>query len=187
MCRNISKNLSILYKAKNKLDRSSLHTLYCSMILSYLTYACEIWGNTYESRLTKIINIQKRAVRIVDKVNYRDHSEPIFHKFKLLKFVDLVKWKTLTIMYQANNYMLPDNIQNIFNKNCNVHHHFTRSKNKENFEVKTCRTKTRSFVISIVGVKLWNDLPAHFHSFHSFMAFKRGLKNKYVEDYISII
>ena len=67
----------ILYKAKNKLDMSSLH----SMILHYLTYACEIWGNTYESRLTQIINIQKRAVRIVDTVNYGDHSEPIFHKF----------------------------------------------------------------------------------------------------------
>ena len=39
VCRNISKNVSILYKAKNKLDRSSLHTLYCSMILPY---ACEI-------------------------------------------------------------------------------------------------------------------------------------------------
>ena len=83
--------------------------------------------------------------------------------------------------------MLPDYIQNIFNKNCNVHHHFTRSKNKEHFEVKTCRTKTRCFIISIVGVKLWNDLPANFRSFHSFMAFKRSLKYKYVEDYISII
>ena len=39
VCRNISKNVSILYKAKNKLDRSSLHTLYCSMIFA-LSYIC---------------------------------------------------------------------------------------------------------------------------------------------------
>ena len=135
MCVEIyQKKYPYCIKLEIKLDRSSLHTLYCSMILPYLTYVCDIWGNTYESRLTKIINIQKRAVRIVDKLNYRDHSEPIFHKFKLLKCVDLVKWKTLTIMYQANNSMLPDNIQNIFNKNCNVHHHFIRSKNKENLK-----------------------------------------------------
>ena len=70
MCVEIyQKNYPYCIKLKNKLDRSSLHTLYCSMILPYLTYACEIWGNTYESRLTQIINIQKRAVRIVDKVN----------------------------------------------------------------------------------------------------------------------
>ena len=32
-----------------------------------------------------------------------------------------------------------------------------------------------------------SNLPANFHSFHSSMAFKRSLKYKYVEDYISII
>ena len=31
----------------NILNQKSLFTLYCSLVLPYLYYACEIWGNTY--------------------------------------------------------------------------------------------------------------------------------------------
>ena len=84
-------------------------------------------------------------------------------------------------MYQANNSMLPDNIQNIFNKNCNAHHHFTKWKLVER--------KQGLLLLVFLVLKLWNDFPANFHSFQSLMAFKRSPKYKYmyVEDYISII
>ena len=39
----------------------------------------------------------------------------------------------------------------------------TRSCTKGNFEVKLCRTKTRSMAISVKGVKLWNDLKIEYH------------------------
>ena len=88
-------------------------------------------------------------------------------------------------MYQANNSRLPDNIQNIFNNNFNVHHQFTRSQNKENFEVKTCRTKTRSFVIILFLVLNCGMIYLLFFP-RPLIAFKRSLKYKYVEDYKSI-
>lgn len=48
--KNLSKNISILYRVKHILTSHSMYTLYCTLILPYLNYACEIWGNTFETR-----------------------------------------------------------------------------------------------------------------------------------------
>jgi len=50
VCRNVSKNMSVLYRVKHILNNDCLKSLYCTMTLPYLNYACEIWGNTFETR-----------------------------------------------------------------------------------------------------------------------------------------
>ena len=59
--------MSMLYKVKHILNSNSLYTLYCSLLLPYFSYACEIWGNTYTSRIENLIMMQKKAIRVVDK------------------------------------------------------------------------------------------------------------------------
>ena len=49
--RKISRSMAIISRVKDVLNLKALYTLYCSLILPYLNYACEIWGNTYTSRL----------------------------------------------------------------------------------------------------------------------------------------
>ena len=51
VCRNMSKHMSVLYRVKHILNNDCLKSLYCTLILLYLNYACEIWGNTFETRL----------------------------------------------------------------------------------------------------------------------------------------
>ena len=46
------------------------------MILPYLNYACDIWNNTFEMRLTNLIVLQKQGMRLVDEGNYKENSEP---------------------------------------------------------------------------------------------------------------
>ena len=40
--------------------------------------------------LNRITLLQKRAIRILHSAAYRDHTSPLFHRYKVLKFVDLV-------------------------------------------------------------------------------------------------
>ncbi len=42
----MSKIIAIFYKAKKVLNKQSLYTPYCSLLLPYITYCVEIWGNT---------------------------------------------------------------------------------------------------------------------------------------------
>ena len=75
--KKISKNIGLLYRAKNNFESKELCILYNSLVLPYLQYAVVIWGHTYTSRLTKIIKLQKRAIIIVGKSSYYSHSTTI--------------------------------------------------------------------------------------------------------------
>jgi len=120
-------------------------------------------------------------------VNYREHTEPIFYKYKCLKFLDIVNLKTLIVIYQAERNMLPVNLQELFIKTRNFHKYNTRSSTKGNFNLKFCRTKTRYMAISVRGVKMWNDLNVDFHNIKTLISFKNNVKKLYINRYNTII
>ena len=56
----VSKCLAIMYKAKALLDKNALLTIYNTLFLPYLTYCCEIWANTYKTKLQGLFIKQKK-------------------------------------------------------------------------------------------------------------------------------
>ena len=56
----VSKSIAVLCKTKDVLDIQVLRTLYQSLDEPYMSYCCEIWGNTYPSRLRKLSLLQKK-------------------------------------------------------------------------------------------------------------------------------
>ena len=91
----ISKNIAIIYKAKQFFENSFvLRTLYCSLILPYLMYCMEIWGNTYKYNLKGIVLLQKRAIRIISGANRLAHTNKLFYDLKLLKLNDMVEYQS---------------------------------------------------------------------------------------------
>jgi len=59
----------------------------------------------YKSQLHTLILSQKKAIRNVAKVSYLDHNNPLFVQYKCLKFVDIVKLKTLIIKLKITCYL----------------------------------------------------------------------------------
>ena len=53
--RNLSRVVSIIYRAGHILGTENLLTLYYSLFLPILSYGCEIWGITYTSSLPYIV------------------------------------------------------------------------------------------------------------------------------------
>ena len=176
----LSKNIAILYKVKYKLSCEVLRSLYCTLILPYLTYCVEIWGNTYKSNLISIEKLQKRAIRIISGVSFLEHTSPLFKNFKLLKFFDLVHFQTYLIMYKAFHFELPINLQNMFIIDKSIYYD-TRS--KFNFKLRYVRTKLKSMCVSVLGVKLWNALDDKVKSIQKFFLFKKTVKNDYFIKY----
>ena len=58
----IAKNIGLMYRAKQFLDKESLLALYDSHIHSYLNYANLAWGSTYPTNLKKLRSQQKHAI-----------------------------------------------------------------------------------------------------------------------------
>lgn len=177
----VTRSLSIMYRVKDFITRTALTTLYSSFVLPYLSYAIEVWGNTYRSNLKRLVILQKRCIRLLCGKSKWFESSVLFRELKLLKLFDLVKMKTLLFMFRAYNKQLPYNLQKLFalgNNNCNV---ITRQQNC--FRVCYSRTTLRQHSIGYVGPRLWNALPVEVISCSSLSMFKRSLKNRFIKSY----
>ena len=148
--------------------------MYCTLVLPYLDYCCEIWGNTYKSNLKKFSLLQKKAVRNVCESNYLSHTQPLFRMLNCLKFEDFVHLKTAVFMYKAFNDLLPSNIQKMFVRSIAIHDYATRQ--QHNLYVQQVNTTLRKNSISIVGTKIWNKLEVVIKTKPSVMSFKNALK-----------
>ncbi len=58
ICHKMSKKLSVMHRVNWLLNKSALYMIYCTLVLSYISYCCEIWGNTYENRIQHLSIIQ---------------------------------------------------------------------------------------------------------------------------------
>ena len=57
----MSKNLSVMHRVKWLLNNSALYMIYCTLVLSYISYCCEIWGNTYKTRVQPLYIYHTKA------------------------------------------------------------------------------------------------------------------------------
>ena len=91
-------------------------TFYITLIVPYLTYCVEVWGNACKTYTQSIFILQKRAIRIISRKRYRDPTNPLFLQLKLLKFNELVDYSILQVMFKAHRKTLPINNQKRFEK-----------------------------------------------------------------------
>lgn len=178
----VSKNIAVLYKTRHVLDCQALHTLYNSLVEPHMSYCCEIWGNTYQSRLRKLFMLQKKAIRIIYNLNYHDHTSVFFHLSNMLKFHDLVKYKTMIILYKANNHSLNGRVQALFEPTAAIHIHDTRQ--SKLFYVKKTNTTLRLLSITVKGIKTWNNLPNKLTQLPSLTQFKKAIKLSLLSTYL---
>ena len=153
----VAKNIAIMNRVKHCLISSALYSLYCTLILPYLNYCCEIWGNTYKSRIHPLYIMQKRAIRICGNSDYRAHTRPIFYQFKTLCLPDMVTFNSMVFMYKVFNNSLPNNLLVYFKKVNDCHEHNTR-KNNVNFKIRFSRTTMKATSLCMKAPKLWNEL-----------------------------
>ena len=80
----MSKSVAILKLLKHTFPTSALKTIYHSLIYPYFNYCNLIWGSAASTHLESLTLIQKKCIRIISKVGYYDHTEPLFNEQKIL-------------------------------------------------------------------------------------------------------
>ena len=152
----LSRGIGLVAKARKLLNYDALITLYYSFIYPYLCYCNHVWGSTYVSNLQKLIILQKRIIRMIMGAKPRDHTEPMFLKLGLLKFVDINKYMIAVFMHRNHIAKTPDVFIDYFKKIQDVHHYATRScSGLYAMQVKTDLGKTS---ISYIGPIIWNKI-----------------------------
>ncbi|KAL9967850.1 hypothetical protein ACROYT_G026148, partial [Oculina patagonica] len=170
----ISKSIGIIFRSSFYLSTPSLRMLYNAVILPYLNYCNLVWGSTYKTNLQRIVILQKRVIRMVNKSYYKAHTEPIFKKLNLLKFQDIHLMLLGQFMFSFKNAILPQKFENIFTINNQIHCYNTRHANS--FRLPLCRTNIRQFSVFFQGPKFFNSLPPEISGSSSLASFKRKLK-----------
>ena len=74
--KKIAKCISVMKRSSHILNQSALLILYNSLVMSHLNYCLEIWGNCYKTNLLPLVNLQKKAVRIIYEAPWQDETNP---------------------------------------------------------------------------------------------------------------
>ena len=83
----VSRGAGILKNRRSCVNNDTALDLYYSFIYPYFTYCVYVWGKTYTCNLDCIITLEKRVIRILAGVHPLTHTEPMFSRLKILKFL----------------------------------------------------------------------------------------------------
>jgi hypothetical protein len=107
-------------QVKHLSPKSSLRTLYFSMVLSHFSYGLFAWGNANKSALHRSIILQKRALRTINNAKYNSHTDPLFKSSNILKLNDLYEHQVILFMFDYLSNKLPISFANTFVLNRNM-------------------------------------------------------------------
>ena len=114
-------------------------------------------------------------VRIINNSRYDSHTNLIFKNLRILRFHDICKLQIGQFMFLYENNMLPENFENMFKLNKEVHNYDTRSASE--FRIEIPRTILRQFSIKYMGPFFYNSLPEfNVRKSTSIRSFTRNVK-----------
>ena len=97
MSEKISRIICILKKPQLVELKNILLRIYNTLIVPHINYCLLAWGN----KSGKILQLQKKAFRVVSCSRYISHMEPLFKFYDILQLNDIYKCKLLTLYYDT--------------------------------------------------------------------------------------
>ena len=125
------------------IDRSSL---------PILDYGCLVWDHCTVTHCTRILKLQKRAVRIVLQADIMTPSEFMIRELNWLPFFKRVTYHKCVFMYKSLNNIAQDYQTERFMKVSETHNRQLRS--ADNDLLKVPKSRTKYYNNSFSGAKL---------------------------------
>ena len=155
----LSRGIGLLAKARYYLTPNLLRTLYYAIFDSYLRYKCQIWSQQKSQNITDILDLQQKALRIMNFKSKFTSWKPLFKKLNILTFPDMVRSEHCLLVLRKINQILPTNLMNNFLFTENQHNHNTRTTN--NWNLTFPQVNTTSYGLNSVTYKIakdWNSI-----------------------------
>ena len=87
LCNKVAKGIGIIRKVRHILNRKTLVNLYYTFIFPYLSYYNIVWGRAANVHLSRIFLLQKKILRCIFNVGYREHTAPLFMESKIMTII----------------------------------------------------------------------------------------------------
>jgi hypothetical protein len=180
--KKIMKASSIISRIHHFTNLNALKLIYYALVYPYLIYGNLIWGSTYKTRIQKLMNIQKKIIRLMTFKSYSEHSETIFKNLKILNIYQVNDFLISLFMFRYFNLKnLPEIFMSYFKTNNEVHHYNTRKISQLHKSYN--RTNYVKHTLSNKGVDIWNGLEKKYKHIRSPLTFKRQIKKHFLQIY----
>ena len=159
--KKLSRAVGILYKMRSlNCSKPVLLSLYYSLFHSHLCYGICLYGLAEPQYISKIILIQKRAIRILSKSPFNAHTEPLFKKLRILNFSKTLEFQFSVMMWQHDHGELPTCFNNFFKRVTDIHEHSTRAASLGKFsETSIINTVLHGKqMLQFIGPKIFNKI-----------------------------
>ena len=165
----IAKGVGIICRAKKYFTTKALIQLYNAFILPYLIYCVEVWGNALSIHLKPLLKLQNKILRIITYTVNHVNKDELYYNTGILPLKILVKHRIGLLMHK-----LAKPLQNLYQCNKNVHHHFTRQTNQFHSMKGNNEFIYRTFAFQ--SVYIWNTVIQNININVSYAHFKHLLK-----------
>ena len=174
-CLTASRNLNKLRRLRKYLTVESCTSVVMGLVISHLDYCNAVFIGLPSSTLLPLQSIQNQAAKLILRVRKYDSARDCLKRLHWLPIEQRVKFKVLCLVYKSLNKQAPEYLQNMFVTR--ISPYSIRSITSNTLFVPKTLTKTfGSRAFSVIGAKLWNELPIHVQDKQSFIAFKKALK-----------
>lgn len=167
LANKLSKNVYLLRNLTNCISQKTILTAYFALIQSHVEYCIILWGHT--GLTTRVFRLQRRAVRVVAGIPYREDCKNFFRKFNILTLPSLYIFKCLEFVIK--------NKDRYFTLN-SFHKYNTRT---EDLCFNNLRLTKARHGINYFCIKFYNILPSHIkhlppdiflHKIKNYLVFK---------------
>jgi len=172
VCNKLSRSVGILYKLRLFAPESVLISCYYSLIYPYLDYCVVVWGGASKVHIDKLVLLQKRALRVITNSSYREHTNPLFIRTRILKLEDLYKFELCIYMYKR--CALGEIVR--------AGHSYDTRKREDAIPVFQ-RLSLSQNSLSYAAPRAWNALPDHLRCMPNLNRFKSELKAYLLSNY----
>ena len=159
----LNRAVGMLKKIRHYVPRNVLHSIYYGIFSSLLSYGAQIWGQSENKYIGRIIKIQNKALRAINFANYNDSVDPLYRASNILKFTDNVKVLNFLNVLDSLKNKLPITLSKTFMPVQEVHSYNTRGVTQRKIAVPRANTQTYGIMsITYQSLQFWNFIVNKF-------------------------
>ena len=148
-----------------------------SLIYSHINYCNLIWGGAETGIIEPLYKLKKKAVRIITKSSYLEHTAPLFKSLALLTVYKVYDLNCTSFIYKCLKCNYFPEFRNKIQRNSDFHEYNTRGRNSyRNVKIIRLRICQRSFLN--YGKNIWNSLDPEIKDSYSIHYLKNAMKKQ---------
>lgn len=149
LCSKLSTALFVIRRMTNISDMTTSKTAYYALFESHLRYGIAVWGGTTVGNLQRVLVLQKRAIRLLKKLQPRESCRQAFKELQILTVINVYVLEVVLYIH----IKAPETAKT----GAQTHCYNTRF--LHNYHLPAHKHSSTEKKPSYIGAKIWNTLP----------------------------